>query len=399
MRYRPLPFNGKEVVGWATDDRVVTPCSYPPDFYGQLLARFGEADQLGEREGSMSKKEFRDIRDRLLTLTDKLALMAKELIREEKWDLFLLCLPSLHRGGHKLWNTNNIEEPLTEAERTELEDALHQIYMASDRAVDELTRDIDPQTTVMVFSLHGMGQNSCRTWVAPEMLRLILDDLPDLRQKTPRPTTLHRVRSLVPVRWRDRVKSALPLAGRHYLTGFWRTGLVRWDQILAFSMMADVQGWIRINLKGREAHGLVSPGAEYDSLCGRIMEGLKSFVDADTGRPLVKDIFRADRVFNGEKLDWLPDIIVLWNDEPASSHRTITSARYGTFPWPAPDQNPEGRSGNHKPQGMLLVAGEGLKSGNIVDAHILDLAPTILAMLDQPITPEMEGRVLPIFET
>jgi bisphosphoglycerate-independent phosphoglycerate mutase (AlkP superfamily) len=50
------------------------------------------------------------------------------------------------------------------------------------------------------------------------------------------------------------------------------------------------------------------------------------------------------------------------------------------------------------PQGMLIAAGTGIKSGNIDGGHTLDLAPTILTMLDQPVPTEMEGKVLPIFK-
>ena len=41
---------------------------------------------------------------------------------------------------------------------------------------------------------------------------------------------------------------------------------------------------------------------------------------------------------------------------------------------------------------MLITAGAGIKSGTIKDAHILDLAPTILTLLDQPVPAEMEGK-------
>lgn len=71
-------------------------------------------------------------------------------------------------------------------------------------------------------------------------------------------------------------------------------------------------------------------------------------------------------------------------------HRKLPRSRLG--------RNPEGRSGNHMPQGMLIAAGMGIKSGNINDGHTLDLAPTILAMLDQPIPSDMEGKVLPLFK-
>jgi len=47
---------------------------------------------------------------------------------------------------------------------------------------------------------------------------------------------------------------------------------------------------------------------------------------------------------------------------------------------------------------MLIAAGNNIKSGNITNGNTLDLAPTILALLDQPIPGEMEGKVLSIFQ-
>ncbi|MGH2581308.1 MAG: hypothetical protein ACRDFQ_00240, partial [Anaerolineales bacterium] len=100
------------------------------------------------------------------------------------------------------------------------------------------------------------------------------------------------------------------------------------------------------------------------------------------------------QVFEGEKRELLPDLIIQWNEKPAAAHRTITSQRYGSIPWPAPGRNPEGRSGNHFPQGFLIAAGQGITAGDIEDAHILDLAPTILNLLGQPVPGFMEGKVL-----
>ncbi|HLD94743.1 MAG TPA: hypothetical protein VI703_11135, partial [Anaerolineales bacterium] len=59
-----------------------------------------------------------------------------------------------------------------------------------------------------------------------------------------------------------------------------------------------------------------------------------------------------------------------------------------------PGRNPEGRSGNHFPEGFLIATGKGIKEGAISDAHILDLAPTILNLLGQPVPDLMEGKVL-----
>ena len=43
-------------------------------------------------------------------------------------------------------------------------------------------------------------------------------------------------------------------------------------------------------------------------------------------------------------------------------------------------------------QGLLIAAGKHIKSGTIKDARVIDLAPTILTLLEQPIPPGTEGR-------
>jgi len=55
-------------------------------------------------------------------------------------------------------------------------------------------------------------------------------------------------------------------------------------------MVSDLQGYIRINMRGREALGIVEPGDEYDWLCSKIAEGLATFVDADTKEPVVESV-------------------------------------------------------------------------------------------------------------
>ncbi len=392
----PQPFNGVEILGWSNHDSIVSFTTYPHEMGRRLLSRFGGPFVTEEQYGPMSKTGFIALRDQLIELTGRIQDMCVALMKEERWDLFLLCVPTLHRAGHRLWSLVDVRDRLSAAEREELSDALRQEYMAVDRVVGKLVEAAGPETHVLIFSLHGLGVNNSRVEALPEMLERVLAGSYSRPVSSRKLGLLKLLREAVPVAWRHRAKSRLPIALRHKLTAFWRTGAYRWSETPAFSMMADVQGWIRINLKGREAQGLIEPGLEYDALCEAIAAGLKTFVDADTGRPVVKEIVRADRVFKGRKLDWLPDLIVTWDDEPASKHRALASPKFGTVPWPTPGRDPDGRSGTHHAQGVLIAAGPGVKSGNIENGHILDLAPTILALLGRPVPDEMEGKVIPL---
>jgi hypothetical protein len=141
-----------------------------------------------------------------------------DLMRREPWDLFLAYLFTIHHSGHRLWSPINIKEALTDSERTELADALRQVYVASDRAVGELLQEAGEGVIVMVLSMHGMGVNNSRTWIFPDMLRRVLG----VSDHGSAPIELIKsVRNLVPVECRHRIKSRLPYKVRRWLTRTW----------------------------------------------------------------------------------------------------------------------------------------------------------------------------------
>jgi predicted AlkP superfamily phosphohydrolase/phosphomutase len=181
------------------------------------------------------------------------------------------------------------------------------------------------------------------------------------------------------------------------LSTFWRTGRSDWSKTRALSLTGDVHGYVRINLRGREALGIVEPGEQYDLVCAEIADGLKTFVDSDTGEAVVAEVVRIDELFPpGGRRDALPDLIVRWAPSPCADTRSIESPRFGTIAWPTPGKNPNGRSGNHTAEGFLFAAGDGISPASSLgaEAHILDLPPTIHEILGVDRPPYMTGDVL-----
>jgi len=124
---------------------------------------------------------------------------------------------------------------------------------------------------------------------------------------------------------------------------------------------------------------------------------LTTFADADTGKPVVEQVIRSDQCFApGAQGPALPDMIVQWSSQPTAAHRALVSPRFGTIAWPAPGHNPDGRSGNHRPEGFLMAVGSHIEPGSpIQNGHIIDLAPTIYALLNLAQPAEMSGKALP----
>lgn len=401
MTFSPEPFNGIEVSGWATHDQLAPPASYPQSMMGWIRRRFGRPPMSEEFGGLQSLESLLRLRDELIQATRCAADVAQALMSRETWDLFVCGFGATHRGGHKLWDTTNVLGDVRSEEEEGFSRALRDVYIACDEAIGRLVEVAGGGVTILVFSLHGMGPNTSRAdLLLPRMLERILSKEADSRKEPERDGYLQRLRKLVPLGLRHRVRRRLPSRLQDRLTAFWRMGGIDWNVTPAATLIADLQGYIRINLRGREVNGIVEPGEEYDGLCAGIIEGLYTFVDADTGEPVVEDVIRSDRLFmQGVRLNNLPDLIVRWATSPAANHRAIVSPRYGSIPWPMPGRNPDGRSGNHNPKGFLIVVGNRIKPGSqIRNAHILDLAPTVYALLDLPKPTEMCGNALSIIQ-
>ena len=146
---------------------------------------------------------------------------------------------------------------------------------------------------------------------------------------------------------------------------------------------------IRLNLVGREPHGILRPGPDADAFCSRLTADLQELVDPTSGRPLVKEVLRTAEVFPGEHSSDLPDLLVRWHrDRPISG---VASERIGRIV--RPDTSTR-RTGDHRPEGLFFVRGPGVAPGEVRDGvRAEDFAPTIAALLGITLD-DVDGRPL-----
>ena len=101
------------------------------------------------------------------------------------------------------------------------------------------------------------------------------------------------------------------------------------------------------------------------------MERLASFVDPETGKKPVKEIYKREEVFKGKFEDQAPDILMV----PAEQY-SLTHAKTAV-------EAADWMSGDHRPEGVLVAAGPSVRAFDS-EPKLVDLAPTILAALDAP---------------
>jgi predicted AlkP superfamily phosphohydrolase/phosphomutase len=370
MVYAPTPFGGIEISGWATHDRLAPPASCPENWMEKLENRYGPPPVTEEIYGPQPVSALFQLRDELIRATEYVTEASRALMESTKWELFMVALGATHRAGHKLWDLSGVKGEVTADQEKEFNRALQDVYMACDRSVGQMLKSAGEDTTVLVFSLHGMGPNtSCAEWL-PAMVERILHREETTEKKA---KGLKRLRSLVPLHWRHEIKRRLPVKLQDRLTAYWRMGSRNWSSTQVINLVADLQGYLRINLGGREAEGIVAPGAEYEALCERLESGLKSFVNLDTGVPLVHSIARGHSLGEGGRRDRLPDLVVRWTPVPAAELHRVGSEQWGEISVPDAGPAGDGRSGNHRPQGFVVAAGGGI-SGDLGVSDIVDLA-------------------------
>ena len=243
------------------------------------------------------------------------------------------------------------------------------MYRALDHGLGELLETAGSEATVVVLLSHGFGE----PYGCDHLLGDVLQRLADEYRK-PAPLVAARERVLRPIdRWRHerQVRRAYPERPPAL------TRLTSVDSSRPFFRVpADgVHSGIRFNVKGREPRGMVTPGAELDELIAALRADLLELVDPDTGERSIDAVERVADLYQGERIDDLPDLLVAWN--PRAGVAAMTSPRVGQVsatPW-------EGRAGEHRTGGVLFVRGPGIEPGPVGEIQIVDIAPTVGRML------------------
>lgn len=368
---------GALVCGWQLHDRVVLQqWSAPGDTHRRLERLFGAPEPVDEVFGRHGAEEMLGLRRRLLGAPSRVADAAGLLLPEQRFDLAWLTFCAAHVAGHQFWDLSQLDPAgLDEAAERVLGGTLDDVYAAVDTALARVLAGLPDGTDVMVVSPVGMEVNTSRADLLPEMLRAVLDPATAAAAE---PSSIWRLRATLPSGLRARVASALPERVALDLTSRLELRGVDWGTTRAFAHPAENQGYIRINLRGRERDGIVAP-EDADALMDEIVVGLGTFCDLD-GHAAVASVERvAERFGVGARAHLLPDLIVRWTDRPTTRLEGVRSPRYGTVRRHGVGS---GRSGNHTEGDAwaLVVPGASRLVEPSRPARLEDVAATAAAL-------------------
>jgi predicted AlkP superfamily phosphohydrolase/phosphomutase len=281
--------------------------------------------------------------------------LAVDLISETRPVLSIVVFTEVHHASHHLWHTVEPDHSLYARypePSDEVEPGLVEVYRAVDHQLGRILEAAGPDTAVMAFSLHGMKPGPG----IPSLLEPLLESL----------------RFAAPAEWRElswrgraaalfgAAKRRAPASLRRIYyrrTSFaLRQRMARstimaphdWSRSRAFSLPSDQRGYIRINLAGREAAGIV-PHRDYGAVCDELADGLLKAESAD-GEALVKSVLRTTPS-GAAATRHLPDLVVDWDD--AAFARPVRIANGSTELESYPIRTD--MTGQHAPRGFCIV--------------------------------------------
>ena len=392
---------GACLVAWGAHAARSTAASHPPEILAEVMREIGPypLPLLTQEDDVHELSYYLDLLRRLLDGVEARRRLNRYFLRRDPSDLFITVFSETHVVGHRFWHFMDESHPWHDENAPgKLKTAIRGVYAAVDGAIGDLVERIDPHATLLLVSGHGVKAN----YNARELLPRFLERFCGVEGRLSERPAFGRLaaggalalRSLVPPALRARIKRHAPWSVRqrvrsHYLKAIW--GWDRWPAMRAFCTPTEDNGYIRVNLKGREPNGLVEPGAEYEALLSELTAELLSLTDIESGRPVIASALRPQQKYSGPAAPRMPDLIVHW--APGTPIRGLRSARFGDVVAPPRLHH---RSGDHQPHGFLVAAGPTVSRGaGPKDAHILDLAPTILSLLDRPIPSHLDRKILP----
>jgi predicted AlkP superfamily phosphohydrolase/phosphomutase len=342
-------------------EKPAMPISHPAIYSTYLSKRQGRFATLGLAEDSWALNEKfisdSDFIDQSVQMDEEREKMFFDALDKVKRGLCTCVFDGTDRIQHTFWRQIDKQSPTYDAQTQKQQDAIEQLYKRMDNLIGKtLGRCNDKDTMLMVISDHGFGPFrygvDLNRWLEENGYLKVIDDL----------------------------------RGQKYL------GAIDWSQTRAFAV--GLAG-IYLNLKGREAKGIVEPGAEASQLRDEIAQKLSVLRHSEKNAPAVKSIYNSLKVYKGPYKSEAPDLIVGYNKGYRASWETAT----GQVTDKIFHDNIKAWSGDHCID-PSLVPGVIFcnRPINTENPRLMDIGPTVLDMFGVDIPGYMDGKPLIVSE-
>jgi predicted AlkP superfamily phosphohydrolase/phosphomutase len=349
----PLTFPPPAIRGVVISGGVVppgSPYSHPPDAGPRL-------------DWPINGGSWTTFRDRPTELVSELEALSRrrgaamrQLLHEESWDVACIVFVSPDRAQHCLLEYVHPGHPRhVDVAGSPTAERVRDLYRVLDSELGAILDGTDEDDLVILMSDHG--HQPCTRAVSMNKVLEHLDFLQFGRGSSlVNLLAWGRVRAIARVAY-DR----LGLHGRVKVP----TAPIDWARTTAYTSVVSTGEGVSLNLVGREPQGTVAP-SDYERVRDEVAAALLDFTAPGTHERPIGRVLRKEEVLSGPYLDRAPDLLL----QPAPLY-SLTHAR-GLV------EEAEWLSGDHRPEGVYVMAGPGVAQGETAEISLTDFANTIV---------------------
>lgn len=384
MTWPPPELDGVVVAG--SESNPPRELFAPSELYDLLVAEHGPYRHEATSPGGRKKSDYLDLFD---IETPRIAKAFEFLLNARDWDFAMVYFIDAAMAQHYFWS--DMEAGIDSLYR----DVIKSAYKNLDAAIGRLVHTAGDETVVFVMSECGAGPLrsgiNLNNWLEHQGLLCPRRDALTSMKYFVEDSVLPWAKQILPPVVKAMIGRSSP-ALKNWGSSSGTQLDLDWSRTKVFSR--GKEGNIYVNLVGRDPHGIIRPGREYDELLDSVEQALCQLKDPDLGTPVVASVLRPTELYAGPGVEFAPDLIVDWSDaaymmtERGRSKNDVFMERWRKgMGWPT--------SGSHRYDGVLIAAGPGISAGSDVGhASHFDLLPTWLDILGQPIPAGLKGRVL-----
>lgn len=398
MSFPPEHVNGILISGFDSPG-IDSDFAYPPEILKEINQNIGKY-QLRDYPQGHNPDSFLEHIESLFDFRKKLT---HYMMDKYEWDFFMMVFGELDVIQHAYWQyTDPTFTTVSRREREKYGHVIQDMYIKMDAVLKGLLSKLPEDINILIMSDHGAGP--CykavfiNKWLEEKgLLRYIdskrnkyyleiLKKIHYLTKVTIPPAGLEWLKRRFP-KLREKVKSKIVFSE------------IDWARTKVWSFGRESTN-LFINLKGKFPKGTVAPGDEYENLRKWLISELKNIIDPDTNEPAVERVYKREEVYHGDCIGHAPDLLVIWKNHqftswPGYKDRDRSLFEPSLYHSDYADWSKLQKGGNHRPNGIIFLKGKNIKKGfRIKGARIVDLAPTILYLMDTPIPYDMDGSIL-----
>ncbi|MEZ4713193.1 MAG: alkaline phosphatase family protein [Caldilineaceae bacterium] len=369
LTYPARPVNGVLVAGIDAPGEFAPQFTHPPGLFGELRRTMGEYMIDCGLAFYMQNGRLQAGIEAVRRETEGRTRAAEHLLATREWDLFVTVYSLPDVWQHYYWTS-----PSGSPGATCIADG----YRLLDQHLARLLAHLPADGLAILCSDHGFGpllgtRDLLNGWLAQQGWLHYRPGRAGGVVSRLKAWLMRQMRRRVSFRRRQQLLAAFPALRRRIESNL-RIGDIDWLRTRIYAPVDHLELWV--NLQGRQPAGSV-PLAERNAFCEQVQRALLAWREPAQNRPRLHNVTihpLGEAAAQNTPHHIPPDLSLAWNPD------VVTPGLHPLI------------SGDHLPEGALIVAGKSIAHGALPVHALIDVAPLALTALGVAVPDHMQGR-------